>query len=89
MPRGTPCSSRERRASWDRARASAPPPDAVHHADGWYEYQPHTGPLPELRLTRSPYTADYDWCVQGRCQPLRAVMPTDGDVTLLRPCAAP
>jgi hypothetical protein len=66
-----------------------PPPDAVHHADGWYEYQPHTPPLTILRLTRSPYVPDYDWCVRGRCEPLRAVMPTDGDVTLLRPCRAP
>lgn len=66
-----------------------PPPGAVHHANGWYEYQPRTGPLHVLRLTRSPYTADYDWCVHGRCQPLLAIMPTDGDVTLLRPCRAP
>ncbi|MGB3706006.1 MAG: DUF1850 domain-containing protein [Castellaniella sp.] len=63
-----------------------PPPDAVLRRDGWYVYQPHTRPLDELRLTRSPYVADYDWCVDGRCEPLRAVMPTDGDVTLLRPC---
>ncbi len=66
-----------------------PPPDAVLRRDGWYVYQPHTRPLNELRLTRSPYVADYDWCVGGRCEPLRAVMPTDGDVTLLRPCARP
>lgn len=63
-----------------------PPPDATLRPDGWYVYQPHTGPLDELRLSRSPYTADYDWCVDGRCEPMRAIMPTDGDVTLLRPC---
>ena len=66
-----------------------PPPDAVHRRDGWYEYQPRPGPLQILRLTRSPYTPDYDWCVRGRCEPLTAIMPTDGDVTLLRPCRAP
>lgn len=66
-----------------------PPPDAKHHADGWYSYQPKTPPLQVLRLTRSAYTADYDWCVQGRCRPLRAIMPTDGDVTLLKPCLGP
>lgn len=66
-----------------------PPPGAVHRGDGWYEYQPRTPPLKILRLTRSPYTADYDWCVRGHCEPLRAIMPTDGDVTLLRPCRAP
>lgn len=66
-----------------------PPPDAVHRADGWYEYQPHTAPLKILRLTRSPYTADYDWCVAGHCKPLRAIMPTDGGTTLLKPCRQP
>ncbi len=66
-----------------------PPPDAVPRPGGWYEYQPRTAPLHILRMTRSPYTADYDWCVAGRCEPLRAVMPTDGGVTLLRPCEGP
>ncbi|HUH39283.1 MAG TPA: DUF1850 domain-containing protein [Castellaniella sp.] len=65
-----------------------PPPDAVLRPDGWYEYQPHTAPLHILRMTRSPYTADYDWCVAGHCMPMRAVMPTDGGVTLLQPCDA-
>lgn len=66
-----------------------PPPDATLRPDGWYVYQPHTGLLHELRLSRSPYTADYDWCVGGRCEPMVGIMPTDGDVTLLRPCRAP
>ncbi|MHA3904502.1 DUF1850 domain-containing protein [Castellaniella sp. WN] len=66
-----------------------PPPDATLRPDGWYVYQPHNGPLDELRLSRSPYTADYDWCVDGRCEPMLGIMPTDGDVTLLRPCRAP
>lgn len=66
-----------------------PPPDAVLHADGWYEYQPHTEPLHILRMARSPYTADYDWCVKGRCEPMRAIMPTDGGFTLMRPCRQP
>ncbi len=66
-----------------------PPPDAVLRPGGWYEYQPRTAPLHILRMARSPYTADYDWCVAGRCKPMRAIMPTDGGVTLLRPCAQP
>ncbi|TKR55300.1 DUF1850 domain-containing protein [Allopusillimonas ginsengisoli] len=65
-----------------------PPPDAVLH-DGWFEYQPHD-PLPsKLRLTRSVYTADYDWCMHGACQPLSRIFPSDGDITLLFPCLAP
>jgi hypothetical protein len=65
-----------------------PPADAVLR-DGWYDYTPDTAPLHELRLTRSPYTADYDWCTQGRCQPLSALLPSDGSVTLLKPCSSP
>lgn len=62
-----------------------PPPDAVLR-DGWYTYRPTTPPLQLLRLTRSPYTADYDWCQQGRCRKLSQLLPSDGGVTLLWPC---
>lgn len=65
-----------------------PPPDAVWR-HGAYEYQPLTPPQTLLRLTRSGYTADYDWCVTGRCRPLSALIPTDGGVTLMWPCAGP
>lgn len=75
-----------------RVRGSAagmdPPADAVLHK-GWYEYQP-SGQLPaQLRLTRSGYTADYEWCVQGACQPMQDIFPTDGGITLLYACSQP
>lgn len=63
-----------------------PPPDAKLLNNGWYEYQPKTKPLKVLRLTRSPYTDDYDWCVADKCQTLKSIMPTDGNITLLQPC---
>ncbi|MFA5663022.1 DUF1850 domain-containing protein [Castellaniella sp.] len=66
-----------------------PPADAQLLANGWYAYQPHTAPLQALRLTRSHFVPDYDWCVHGQCRPLRALMPSDGGVTVLRPCEAP
>jgi hypothetical protein len=75
-----------------RVRGSAagmePPEDAVLR-NGWYEYQPQTWSPQGLRLTRSAYTADYEWCVDGRCQPLARLLPSDGDITLLTPCEAP
>jgi hypothetical protein len=75
-----------------RVRGSAagmePPDDAVLR-DGWYEYQPKTWTPQGLRLTRSIYTADYEWCTHGRCVPLARWLPSDGDVTLLTPCEAP
>lgn len=65
-----------------------PPPDAVLR-NGWFEYTPRTVSPHGLRLTRSVFTADYDWCVDGRCAPLSSVLPSDGDITLLTPCTDP
>ena len=56
-----------------------PPPDAVLR-NGWFEYTPRTVSPQGLRLTRSAFTADYDWCMGGRCVPLSR---------LLTPCADP
>lgn len=64
-----------------------PPEGAVLRA-GWYVYRPSVQPGPVLRLTRSRYTADYDWCVEGRCQPLSAWLPSDGGVTLVWACGS-
>lgn len=75
-----------------RVRGSAagmePPDDAVL-LNGWYEYQPQTWSPQGLRLTRSIYTADYQWCVNGHCEPLGRWLPSDGDITVLTPCEAP
>lgn len=75
-----------------RVRGSAagmePPEDAVLR-EGWYEYQPKTWSPQGLRLTRSEYTADYEWCVDGRCEPLARWLPSDGEITLLTPCQNP
>ena len=75
-----------------RVRGSAagmePPEDAVLRG-GWYEYQPQTWSPKGLRLTRSAYTADYEWCVNGQCQPMANLLPSDGDITLLTPCTRP
>lgn len=80
------------RALTARVRGSAagmePPEDAVLR-NGWYEYKPQTWSPQGLRLTRSAYTADYEWCIDGRCQPLARLLPSDGDITLLTPCEGP
>lgn len=69
--------------------AGMEPPAGSVLRDGWYVYRPATPPMAELRLTRSPFTADYDWCVEGRCRPLGDLLPADGGVTRLRPCEMP
>jgi hypothetical protein len=75
-----------------RVRGSAagmePPPDAVLR-QGWYHYIPAITTPPELRLTRSEFTPDYEVCVPGRCQPMAGWMPSDGGVTLLKACRQP
>jgi hypothetical protein len=75
-----------------RVRGSAagmePPADAVLR-NGWYEYTPTTWSPEGLRLTRSVYTADYDWCTAAGCMPLHQLLPSDGGITLLTPCASP
>lgn len=75
----------------DRARIQGsgagmdPPPDAVRHG-AWYEYVPATQPDGALRLTRSEFTPDFDWCTADGCQPLGALLPSDHGVTLLWAC---
>ncbi|MGE0496563.1 MAG: DUF1850 domain-containing protein [Ramlibacter sp.] len=89
---GAPASAPLLRAVGARVHGSGagmePPAGAVLH-NGWYDYVPTTPPLQVLRLTRSPYTADYDWCVAGQCRPLSQLLPSDGGVTLLWPCNDP
>jgi hypothetical protein len=62
-----------------------PPADAVLR-NGWYEYRPSLSRHDELRLTRSEFTADYEFCVDHRCHPLGAWLPSDGGVTRLYAC---
>jgi hypothetical protein len=75
-----------------RVRGSAagmePPPDAVLR-QGWYLYTPAIATPPELRLTRSEFTPDYEVCVQGRCRPMADWMASDSCITLLKACRQP
>ena len=72
-----------------RVRGSAagmePPPDA-RLVDGWYRYQPLERQPAVLRLTRSEFTADFELCLQGRCQPMGHWLRSDGGITLLTAC---
>src|SRR5690625_3611162 len=65
-----------------------PPEDAVY-SDGWFHYTPLMHSPTELRLTRSEFVPDYQWCDEQGCRPLSAIIPRDGGVTVLRPCVEP
>ena len=74
-----------------RVRGSAagmePPPDAkLKH--GWYEYKPQIRRPEVLRLTRSSFAADYEFCSGGACRPMSDYLPSNGGITLLTACHA-
>ena len=50
-----------------------PPPGARLHG-GWWSWQPSLAPLPEIRLTLSPFARDYDLCWRERCRTLHALV---------------
>lgn len=68
--------------------AGMEPGEGATLKDGVWTWHPRTRHA-VLRLTRSPHTADYDWCEDGRpCVPLGTLLPSDGAVTELRACPA-
>jgi hypothetical protein len=62
-----------------------PPPGAILK-DGWWHYTPQQAWHDELRLTRSPYTSDYELCFAMRCQSLAQLAPQRNGVTRVYPC---
>ena len=66
--------------------AGMDPPDDAVLRNGWYEYTPRQTTLPELRLTRSEFTADYDWCMGGHCQTMSNLIASDIGITKVTPC---
>jgi len=70
------------------AAGMEPPPDAVLR-NGWYSYTPSQSIVSELRLTRSEFTADYDWCTNGQCQSMSNLIASDEGITSARACFHP
>lgn len=66
--------------------AGMEPPDGSRLVNGWFVYQPATAPLASLRLSRSFFTDDYSLCIDSRCTSMAAVLPSDGQTTLLWGC---
>ena len=61
-------------------------PEGARLDHGVNRYRPHLRWFRELRLTRSPYTADYRLCVDGRCRPLSDWLPVASGLTVAVPC---
>lgn len=61
------------------------PPGAMLR-DGAWQWHPRSIHA-RLQLTRSGFTADYEWCLPGQaCRPLHEILPSDGAVTAVWPC---
>ncbi len=67
------------------AAGMEPPPDA-QLKNGLYAYKPQISRPGVLRLTRSGFAADYEFCSSGFCQPMSDFLPSDGGITLLTAC---
>jgi hypothetical protein len=65
-----------------------PPADARFKMGVW-SYTPILPPLERLRLSHSPYTADYEICSAGHCQLIAAILPGLPEFALIEvsPCA--
>jgi hypothetical protein len=62
-----------------------PPPDAVLKGGVWH-YRPALAPLQTVRLTRSPYVADYQLCAAGRCQTLGDIVGDKAELVDMSAC---
>jgi hypothetical protein len=54
--------------------AGMEPPAGAVLKDGVWHYVPQIAPQTRVRLARSPYTADYTLCWEGKCHPMADVM---------------
>ena len=66
--------------------AGMEPPPGATLSGGWWHYVPAQRWHDELRLTRSPYTSDYELCTAGNCRSLAAVLPQREGITRVYSC---
>ena len=71
--------------------AGMEPPAGATFAGGAWHYRPAVAPLASLTLAHSPYTAGYELCTNGACQPLASFLPGIGEIgtIVLAPCPSP
>jgi hypothetical protein len=64
-----------------------PPPEA-RLVDGWLQWQPARGPMPELVLGNSGAAGEWRLCSDGGCRTLSEIFghPIDANVTIMSAC---
>lgn len=63
-----------------------PPPDAVLKNGVWH-YRPQITSLKTVRLTRSGYVADYQFCIEGNCRVLGRIVGDQATVVDMTACS--
>lgn len=66
--------------------AGMDPPPRSFLNDGVWSYRLDDPWRREIVLARSPYVADYQLCIRGRCRSLSHWIAVDAGPTTLRPC---
>jgi len=65
-----------------------PPPEA-RLIDGWFQWQPKRGPLPEVVLGNSGAAGEWRLCASEKCRTLSDIFGYPIGVTTLRVCKDP
>jgi hypothetical protein len=71
--------------------AGMEPPDGAVLRDGVWHYMPNLPDLPRISVRRSGFVADYDWCTDGDCKPMSAIVGSEDKSQVLDifPCTRP
>ncbi len=69
--------------------AGMDPPADARLVDGVWHYRPATHELPRLRVTVSPYAADYAVCWNGECAPMAELVGMRGQTGVVEMFACP
>ena len=63
--------------------AGMEPPLGSIFRDGAWHYTPHVPPLTELQLAHSPYTKEYELCIDFTCKPISVYLPNLSENTII------
>lgn len=71
--------------------AGMEPPDGAVLRDGIWHYMPNLPDLPRISVRRSGFVADYEWCTDGDCKPMSAIVGSEDKSQVLDifPCTRP
>lgn len=66
--------------------AGMDPPTEAQLVDGAWQWQPRLPALSTVTLRRSGATADWRVCLEGTCQPMSDLVPSEADPVSLTRC---